>query len=118
MPEPDEPVWVLTLFDFPVKTKQQVREATRYREYLLQLGHVRVQYSVYAKYVINRDSVQWLARMIERGMPSEGEVRVLCVTDREWASMLRFVRKIRVEPEKAPEQLTIFDRQTDPEDEG
>ena len=43
-------MWVVTLFDLPVVTKDQRHEATRFRKALLQRGFQMAQLSVYFKY--------------------------------------------------------------------
>lgn len=46
----DDAMWCLVMFDLPVETKEQRREATRFRHDLLDWGFIMVQFSVYAKY--------------------------------------------------------------------
>lgn len=42
----DDPMWCLVMFDLPVETKKQRREATRFRNDLLDWGFCMVQLSV------------------------------------------------------------------------
>jgi CRISPR-associated protein Cas2 len=104
----DEPVWTITAFDLPTKSSDERREATRYRNHLLHLGFSRVQLSVYAKYVINGAGFLWLGKQVGAGVPPDGIVRVIPVSDQEWARTLRFEGRTRLPPEPSPEQLTIF----------
>jgi CRISPR-associated protein Cas2 len=108
MPQVDEPVWALVFFDLPVKTKEQRRAATGYRNYLLELGFSMVQLSVYAKYLINKDGYDWLAKHISIAIPFEGKVRMCSISDYEWSHMLRFEGKKRIKSENIPQQLSIF----------
>ena len=48
-----DPVWLMVMFDLPVKTKNERKLANRYRHVLLDLGFDRMQLSVYAKYYLN-----------------------------------------------------------------
>ena len=46
----DDPVWCVVMFDLPVATKKQRKEATRFRHLLLDEGFWMLQYSVYVRY--------------------------------------------------------------------
>ena len=43
-------MWILVMFDLPVGTKEQMRAATRFREYLLDEGFEMAQFSIYARF--------------------------------------------------------------------
>ncbi len=49
---------LLLFFDLPTKTKQDLREYRSFVKYLKNDGYLRVQYSVYAKLCINKDSAK------------------------------------------------------------
>ncbi len=104
----DEPVWAIAAFDLPTKTPKERHEATRYRNYLLKLGFSRVQLSVYAKYVINGAGFTWLGEAVGREVPPGGVVRIIPVSDHEWARTLAFEGKNRRPPEPPPTQLVLF----------
>jgi CRISPR-associated protein Cas2 len=104
----DEPVWAITAFDLPTGTAEERRDANRYRNHLIRLGFARVQLSVYAKYVINGAGFAWLGNQVGAAVPPDGMVRVIPVSDHEWARTLCFEGAIRRPPEDPPEQLTIF----------
>lgn len=104
----DEPVWSMVMFDLPVKTKTQRRQATQFRELLLDNGYQMVQYSVYARFSPSTNSIIPTINVVRRNVPPGGEVRVLTVTDHQWAHTLRFANQQATEPEVAPVQLTIF----------
>ncbi len=104
----DEPVWVVVMFDLPVETAQLRKEATQYRLRLLNLGFSRIQLSVYARYIINSSGIGWLSGQISYGIPAEGRVRMLSVSDKEWSKTLRFEGLKLEQVESPPEQLLIF----------
>lgn len=101
-------MWNLVLFDLPVATKLQRREAQRFRNLLIDLGWSREQYSVYVRYVPTGMSIAPELLEISRRLPRQGVVQVVAVTDRQWSKAFRFVNEVQVEPRTAPEQLTIF----------
>lgn len=103
-----DPVWLLLMFDLPVLTKTQRREATRYRKMLLDLGFSQVQLSVYSKYLLNASGVRGLLPWLKGNVPPEGEVRVLRLTDEQWAATYRYYGPTQIPVEGKPEQLGLF----------
>ncbi|MCS4483929.1 CRISPR-associated endonuclease Cas2 [Gleimia sp. 6138-11-ORH1] len=104
----DDPMWLLVMFDLPVTTKKERRDATAFRNLLLDSGFSMVQFSVYARYRPTGGSDIRVVSGIKANVPSGGKVRILQITDRQWSTMLRFSnRQIENDPE-TPEQLTIF----------
>ncbi|AYD89102.1 CRISPR-associated endonuclease Cas2 [Actinomyces sp. 2119] len=104
----DDPMWCVVMFDLPVGTKKQRREATRFRNLLLDEGYWRAQYSVYVRYSPTVAGENRRVNAIKANLPAGGEVRILYVTDREWARTLCFQNEAPVKVEKEPQQLTIF----------
>ncbi len=108
MTESDEPVWSLVMFDLPVKTKPQRRAATDFRNLLLDQGYQMAQFSVYVRFSPSVHSILPCIRTIKRNLPEGGEVRILTVTDRQWATAIRYSNGYEQTQEAEPLQLTIF----------
>lgn len=102
------PVWCVVMFDLPVGTKSQRREATRFRNQLLDLGFARAQFSVYVQYLPLATRVSNIAKTIKSDLPQGGDVRILSVTDTQWAKTIRFSNAVEENTEEKPGQLTIF----------
>jgi CRISPR-associated protein Cas2 len=103
-----DPVWLLVMFDLPVKTAEQRKSANKYREMLYDRGFAQAQLSVYCKYLINSTGVRSALPMLRGMVPEGGAVRVLRLTDEQWAAMYRFYGPDAVAPEDRPEQLTLL----------
>ena len=103
-----DPVWVLVMFDFPVLTKAQRREANAYRNMLYDSGFSQVQFSIYVKYLINATGLRALVPRLKGQVPLEGEVRVLRLTDEQWAGMFRYYGARDVAPEERPSQMLLI----------
>lgn len=101
-------MWCLVMFDLPVKTKEQRKEATRFRNELLDDGFSMVQFSVYVKYLPLGVNLGRIARALKYRLPSNGEVRVLPVTDKQWSGAFRFCNALPTSSEDPPEQLQFF----------
>ena len=96
------------MFDLPVKSKEQRRLATTYRKMLLDLGFNQVQLSVYAKYLVNASGARSILPWVKTNVPARGEVRMLRLTDEQWAATYRFYGPAQVDVEGKPEQLGLF----------
>ena len=101
-------MWIFVMFDLPVGSKQQMREATKFREFLLDEGFEMSQFSVYARFCNGRDSYESHLKRIERNLPEKGEIHVLTFTDKQYEGIVRFSSQRRKKPRKNPDQLALF----------
>ena len=101
-------MWMLVMFDLPVGTKRQRKQATRFRHDLLDLGFQMAQYSVYMKFCGQRDSADALAHRVERRIPRQGRVSILTVTDRQYGRMKLFLGGARQRRAVDRRQLVLF----------
>ncbi|WP_369408570.1 MULTISPECIES: CRISPR-associated endonuclease Cas2 [Corynebacterium] len=101
-------MWCVVMFDLPVKTKNQRREANRFRNRLFDLGFCRAQFSVYVQYFPLAARLSTIVKQVKCELPAGGEVRILSVTDQQWAKAIRFSSHKEQAVEKIPSQLTIF----------
>ena len=104
-----DPVWLLLMFDIPVKTREQRRLARRYRNMLLDLGFNQVQFSVYAKYLINTTGLRSILPPVRDTVPPQGAVRMLKLTDEQWSTTYRFQGSRQIKVEGKPTQLGLFE---------
>lgn len=107
-PKAEDAVWSLVMFDLPVQTKAERRHATAFRQLLLDLGYQRIQFSVYARFSPSVSSLIPTIGTIKCNLPEGGEVRILSLTDHQFATALRFSNAAAVEVEGTPSQLAIF----------
>lgn len=105
---PGEPVWCMVMFDLPTKTKQERRAYQGFRRFLLDNGFSQIQFSVYAWYSPAGHLSVRLMKGIKNNLPPGGEVRIYHITDRQWATAVRFSKAKQVKQEEAPAQLTLF----------
>ena len=100
---------VVVLFDLPTGTKAERRNATRFRNFLLDDGFDMLQYSVYSRICPDRDNAEMHLRRIKKVAPKEGSVRVLMVTENQFANMAIIVgEKIAQEKDVMAKQLAFF----------
>ncbi len=78
---------IMVFFDLPVKSKKQRKRYTDFRRYLIKDGYIMVQYSVYSRTVRNFDDAKKHVERIKQNIPAEGSVRVMTVTEKQYAAM-------------------------------
>lgn len=101
-------MWLFALFDLPVKEKDQRRAYTKFRKLLLMEGFTQLQYSVYAQYCASEEATLAKRSRIRQSLPFEGQVRLVSVTDKQFASMEVFLGKARGNPEEPLGQSLLF----------
>ena len=103
-----DPVWLLVMFDLPTTTKDQRRVASDYRNALLDKGFSRTQWSVYHRYFINGTAAIPTINFLKFYVPPTGYVRIMQLTDRQWAGGWRLYGSEYVAPESPPDDLLLF----------
>ena len=78
---------MLCMFDLPVETEEQRRAYRIFRKNLIQEGFMMNQYSIYVRICPSREYANRLENRIKKGIPQEGNVRLLCVTEKQYADM-------------------------------
>jgi len=101
-------MWVLALFDLPVKTKDQRYQYALFRSRLRDDGFMMLQYSVYARPCPNEENARVHFERVRMALPPEGEVRLLTLTDMQFGRMKVFYGKRDRPAEKQPVRLTLF----------
>ena len=101
-------MWLFALFDLPVTSKEHKKHYVEFRRILIKQGFMMMQYSVYARYCASEEYGGILKKKLKAGLPPDGEVRLLMVTDRQFGKMECFSGKKSYKPEGAPEQMMLF----------
>ena len=101
-------MWLFAMFDLPVKSKIKRREYSKFRTCLLEEGFSMLQYSVYAKYCNSRENSVVYQNRLKGILPSSGQVRLLCVTEKQFGDMLIYYGKSKKKPEKIPAQILLL----------
>jgi len=101
-------MWILVMFDLPTDTKPQRKAATAFRNFLLDEGFERSQFSVYARFVNGKEAFQTRVKRIERHLPDKGDIQILNFTDRQYRDIVHFSDQGRRAARRIPEQLALF----------
>lgn len=101
-------MWIFVMFDLPVATKAQSRAATKFREFLLDEGFEKSQFSVYARFCSGKEQFETYMRRVENELPDRGDVHILAFTDKQYENIVRFSGQRRRKQQKNPDQLALF----------
>lgn len=101
-------MWILVMFDLPTDTKPQRKAAGDFRNFLLDEGFERSQFSIYARFVSGKEAFETRIRRIERSLPEQGDVQILSLTDRQYRDIVHFSDQGRRQARKNPSQLVLF----------
>jgi CRISPR-associated protein Cas2 len=101
-------MWLIAMFDLPVETTENRRDYTRFRKALLKDGFMMLQFSVYARFVASEEAAEVHRKTVKTCIPPLGQVRVLGITDHQFAKMEVFYGKKPRAPEDIPEQILLF----------
>ena len=97
------------MFDLPTTDYEERRDYTDFRKFLLQDGFIMLQYSIYVRHCPSEENMGVHKSRIKFHLPSNGEVRLLSITDAQFGRMDLFLGKIRTpDTTKAPQQVELF----------
>lgn len=101
-------MWLFVFFDLPVTTKKQRSEATHFRNDLLEDGFTMMQFSIYTRHCPSRETADVHVKRVNSFTPPEGQVSVLCVTDRQYSDIINIWGKKEKPLPPGPVQLELL----------
>jgi len=101
-------MWIIAMFDLPVKRKLDRRAYSQFRKALIIEGFTMMQYSVYARYCSCEDKAKLIRRRVKQLLPARGHVRMMGITDRQFGKMEVYLGQKRGKSESAPQQLMLW----------
>lgn len=84
---------LMIMFDLPTETAQQRREYRQFRQKLLNEGFLMIQFSVYARVCVTRQTAILLENRVKKFLPHGGVVQSLMVTEKQYNDMHFLVGK-------------------------
>lgn len=99
---------IIVFFDLPTLTKSDRKNASRFRKFLVNDGYIMLQLSVYSRICKGQDDVDKHAKRLKSLIPKEGSVRLLTVTEKQYASMEILVGTKKKEEEISEKQLLLL----------
>lgn len=78
---------LMVFFDLPMVTRTEKRAYSQFRRFLLNDGYDMIQFSVYGRILYGNDAEDKHMKRLLLNLPPEGSVRILIVTEKQFASM-------------------------------
>jgi len=101
-------MWLFCFFDLPVGSKEQRKRANQFRIFLKNDGYMMLQLSVYARICRGQEAVDKHIRRVKMALPSEGSVRILQVTDKQYGRMSLLIGQKKKTEKAASNQLLLL----------
>lgn len=93
------------MFDLPMTTSVEKKYYRKFRKFLIENGYAMIQYSVYAKIILNHSAMQYQKAKVMQYLPPNGHVELLLITEKQFAAM-EHVSKLTT----AQQQIITTDR--------
>ncbi len=99
---------VLVMFDLPVVEYKDKREYTKFRKLLIHEGFIMMQQSVYCKMVASSASADLIKTNLRKSSPPKGLVQIVCITEKQYASIEYLVGEIHRKTVDSMEELIVL----------
>lgn len=101
-------MWVFVFFDLPTDTKMQRKAAADFRKFLTNDGFTMFQYSIYVRHTPSRENAQVHINRVMGRIPTEGNVCIMQITDKQFGDIKIFEGRDRAKPKTTAIQLELF----------
>lgn len=78
---------LMVMFDLPVETSKQRRAYRKFRKALINEGFLMIQYSIYVRVCVSKQSAGFLEKRINEFIPESGIVQTMMVTEKQYNEM-------------------------------
>lgn len=75
---------LMVMFDLPVETSEQRRAYRKFRKKLIEEGFLMIQYSIYVRICVSRQSAKYMEERIKNFLPTDGLVQTMMVTEKQY----------------------------------
>ena len=80
-------MWLLVFFDLPTDTKKDRKAYATFRKQLISDGFTMFQFSIYVRHCPSADNAEVHKKRVRLIMPDNGQIGMLCITDKQFESM-------------------------------
>lgn len=101
-------MWLFLMFDLPVQTKPERKEAALFRKNLEKEGFTMHQFSVYTRFCASLESAQVHIKRIKSFCPVKGHVTIITITDKQYSNIVNIWGAVEKKKHNTPLQLEFF----------
>lgn len=99
---------VLIFFDLPTETREDRRDYTRFRKFLIKSGYMMIQESVYSKLSLNSGQTEQIIEEVKKHRPQKGSVQILLITEKQYSKMEILSGNVDTDVLNSDERLVII----------
>lgn len=101
-------MWIMVMYDLPMVTPKEKKVYTRFRKQMLEDGFTLFQFSLYLRHCSSRENMNVHIQRVKRILPSNGNIGILGITDKQFGAMEIFRGKKEIEKPPTVQQLELF----------
>ncbi|MBN1158141.1 MAG: CRISPR-associated endonuclease Cas2 [Bacteroidales bacterium] len=101
-------MWLFVFFDLPTNTKKERKAASRFRKNLLKNGFIMLQYSVYIRHCVSRETADVHLKRVQSFLEEKGQVSIMMVTDKQYGQIINYWGGRTQNLPSGPQQLELF----------
>lgn len=101
-------MWILVMFDLPVSSKSERKEATEFRNFLLDEGFEMTQFSVYMRFFSSSKQIETCNQKVCSALPKGGRVSIMQMTDKQYERIVSYQGQSKLFAKKSPNQFELF----------
>lgn len=79
---------IILFYDLPFDNKDDCKSYTKFRNNILKLGYIQIQYSIYARVVQNKQMVKQHVEKVKKILPQGGSIRIIVLTEKQYNEMI------------------------------
>lgn len=99
---------LMIMFDLPTDTSEDRRNYRRFRKKLINEGFLMIQYSVYCRVCVTKQSAQFLENKIATIAPEKGLIQSLMLTEKQYNDMHFITGKKKKDVRNSSERTIIL----------
>jgi CRISPR-associated protein Cas2 len=101
-------MWVLVFYDLPTETIKERKAAAKFRKNIMADGFTMFQFSIYVRHCASMENAQIHIKRVKSLLPENGNVGILCITDKQFSDIQLFYCKKEQKPNAPYQQLELF----------
>lgn len=98
----------MAYFDLPTETKQERKDAQRFRKDLQRDGFTMFQYSIYIRHCASAENAEVHKKRVRSFVPPKGFVVISSITDKQFSDMEVYRAGKASAQQQTPQQLELF----------
>jgi CRISPR-associated protein Cas2 len=75
------------MFDLPTLSEKEVKNANKFRKFLIKNGFIMMTFSVYCKLAINKSISESIKKLVQENVPPSGKIQLLEITERQYTQI-------------------------------